>query len=140
MTHFIAYHNPDPPPDGMGYAATEIDTSCGFQVLTRKPLGQIVGSRVWLVTGEGRPRRYSLVYTFVADEISPSEHPDFRFEVSGRSGRRFRRPVPLDSALWLRPLLRVTGNFGLGLQPISDAEVVAGLESVATLDDVRPAV
>lgn len=53
MADFVVYHSPD----RMGYSA---DTVRGFSILTNKNVPSVVGSRVWLLTGEGTPRTYYL--------------------------------------------------------------------------------
>jgi len=50
MAEFVVYHHPE----RMGYPA---DSVRGFSLPTNKNLPSVVGSRVWLLTGEGSPAR-----------------------------------------------------------------------------------
>lgn len=125
MGNYVAYHNPS----SMGYKASEIDTSEGFRILTNKTRHNLIGSRVWLVTGEGSPKQYSLVYNFIIDKVT--ENIDgFRYEISGKKGNLFKPSIPLTHYHWFLNLKKTQGNFGLGFNSINNVEIVNGLESL----------
>jgi hypothetical protein len=49
----------------MGYAA---DAVRGFSLLTNKNVPSVVGSRVWLLTGEGTPRIFAFGLQAIRDQ------------------------------------------------------------------------
>jgi hypothetical protein len=53
VKHFVVYHNPEK----MGYAAEAVPELC---FVTNKPVGNLIGNRIWLIQGEAKPRRYVL--------------------------------------------------------------------------------
>lgn len=119
LRHLIAYHNPEK----MGYRAADIDTSRGFRVFTRKNARGLRHRRVWMFTGEEHPRQYSLIYTFVVDEVARSAHPDFRLEVAGTEGVRFEPSLRIDHTSWFADLRRASANFSLGLHSLQLPQV-----------------
>jgi hypothetical protein len=113
----------------MGYPA-DVVGNCNF--VTNKNIPSVIGSRVWLVTGEGTPRVYYLTGCFTPTKRSVYGEQGFMWLVEGspRSGVRLRRkqwPV-LNGEPWFKDFRRSQGNFGLGLQAIKDSRYVRGLE------------
>jgi hypothetical protein len=132
MAEYVLYHNPD----RMGYTA---DTVAPFLIATDKDVPDAIGSRVWLITGEGQPRTYRLVGYFIAADREEVDDPEFRWRISaprsaGVELRRARWPILNDEPWWKEFLFR-QGNFGLGFHNIPDHEHVVGLAAV--LDRVR---
>jgi hypothetical protein len=126
MNHYLVYHNPDT----MGYPASEI---IKFSVVSDKPGGpDLQGSTIWLITGEGTPRKYYLVQRFTADVIESGEDEGFATKISSETGERFSPMRRLDEEEWFRDFQRSRGNFSLGLQPIRDERFITGLEDVAS--------
>lgn len=124
MKHFVQYHNPDV----MGPFRPSQKT---FGIVTDKRAGLQEGDTVWLITGEGRPRQYFLCETFVAEKIASEAIHKFRYRVSSTDGKPLY-PLKVDkSSDWFQELLRITGNFRYGLQPISSKAVIEGLTRVA---------
>lgn len=125
MSDYVLYHNPD----RMGHSAEEVDW---FNIVTSKHLPAVIGSRVWLLTGDGKPRTYKLIGHFTPTTMVPSEDDDFKWRISGppTSGvqiRHSRWPV-LNRLPWWSAFLKSQANFSLGLQPVTDAEYLEGLE------------
>jgi hypothetical protein len=119
---FIQYHNPDT----MGYDAS---TLTEFAVFTNKPAPQdIIGSKVWLLTGSGKPRSYFLVLWFMADEVQSSVR-GFKTCIRGNRGAFLKPTICLDQEEWFPGLRRSQANF-VGFRRISDERFVHGLESV----------
>ena len=87
-----------------------------------------IGDRIWLITGEGRPRRYSLCSWFDISEITDKRLGSFNIQLKGTHGRNLETFVSLGGKKWFPTLKRRCGNFGLGLMPIDDDEIVAELE------------
>jgi hypothetical protein len=124
VTDFLVYHNPD----RMGFPASEVDV---LSIVTNRSASGAKGARVWLVTGDGQPRAFSLRGYFVVDEVAKSTHPDFKIEVSGTAGELFDPMPRLDGEDWFPEFKRSQGNFAFGFQPIKDLRFVKGLQRVA---------
>ena len=80
MTHFVVYHNPET----MGYRAENIDS---LSIVTDKSANGIEGHRIWVLTGEGRPRTYYLCGWFTADRVAPDPSLRFKTMVTGSFGK-----------------------------------------------------
>jgi hypothetical protein len=50
MKHFVVYHNPEK----MGYSADELTEPC---IVTNKAVEGLIGNRIWLIQGKGKPRQ-----------------------------------------------------------------------------------
>jgi hypothetical protein len=126
MSSFASYHNPDT----MGCRADRVK---GFRVSTSKSLSNIIGGRVWLITGEGKPRTYYLVGVFTAKTRTISKDPGFDWIIEGPTSSGTRLPrrawVRLNDEPWFPDFRKSQGNFGFGVQPIYNASLVAGLEA-----------
>lgn len=121
MNHYVQYRNPalvgDNCMEGIGGA---------FAIGTNKSsVRRLPGHKVWLLCGQGRPRRYFLRNWFLVDEIG--EDPDagrFRFYAQGQVGHWFQPPLPLDELPWFREFRHMQSNFSFGLNRISEPFVV----------------
>lgn len=72
MPDYVVYHNPDK----RGFSAAECTD---FRVLANKPApNEVIGSRIWLLTGEGRPRKYYLASTFIAENVTHDDAEGFQ--------------------------------------------------------------
>jgi hypothetical protein len=120
VKHFVQYHNTEK----QGRLRSRPDGR--MAIFTSKPSSKLIGQRIWLVSGEGSPRRYKLENTFVADKVQES---DINI-VSGADGTRFDPPIPLSGLPWFADFLRSQQNFSLGLREIP-LDVVAHLEAIA---------
>lgn len=127
MEEYIQYHNPD-------RADLSQDEIGPYSIYTRKPAKSVHGARIWLVTRKRDTREYYLAYWFIAETTVPDEANGFQ-RVEGRVGACLQPPLRIDQEVWFEALLRYSGNFGLGLQRIDDAELAAGLRAAA---DVPP--
>lgn len=122
--HFVQYHNPDRV--GHGH-----DEPADFRILTNKPLSlleALPGNTVWLIMGEGRPRRYSMQFVFVVAHIGECDERGFRWFAQGTEGHRFHpRPRldgdPFDGDPWFPLFLRRQANFSLGLRELARDDV-----------------
>src|SRR5260370_10829021 len=97
-----------------------------FGIVTDKFFASLVGGTVWLVAGRGRPRGYFLCSSFVVDKMERNTSGKFRNRATGSQGRDFDPFVEIGGMPWFPELLRLTGNFGLGLQPISNMPIIPG--------------
>jgi hypothetical protein len=93
MRHFLVYHNPD----AMGYSLNENSAEeSDFSIITNKPVRTLLGDRIWLITGEGRPRRYYLCETFIVDAIDRDQESVYTNIAKGTEGQRFLPMIQLD--------------------------------------------
>lgn len=127
MADLVVYHNPD----SMGYPATEVVTPV---VLTNKRISRrVVGSRLWLLTGEGQPRRYFLRATFLVTEVEASDAERFRTRISGQQAQFFAPMIDLTDEDWFAAFRRGQGNFAFGCQVIRDPRACEGLRRAASV-------
>ena len=122
--HFVVYHNPEK----IGYSANEIHEPC---IVTNKSVDGLVGNRIWLIQGEGRPRRYVLRGTFIVASTGPDTDDGFRHLVRGRKGEFFTTPLCISALPWFDRFKRSQGNFAFGLQRISDPAVIEELKRLS---------
>jgi hypothetical protein len=113
MEHFIQYRNPD-------IWGHDDRASGPLQVYTTKPVTRLPGNTIWLIAGEGRPRRYYLRAIFVVDEVGPAEDRRFRYFARGSHGSRFVPPIPLSQEAWFPDFRRRVQNFSLGLRAMPE--------------------
>lgn len=111
--NYVAYHNTD----SMGYSVSDIDFLQGYHILSNKSYSNLIGSRVWLIAGEGSPKKYNLGYTFLIDEIVHC-NGGFKYKVKGKKGLLFKPPILLNDHKWFKNFKKTQGNFGLGLSKI----------------------
>lgn len=121
MEHYVQYRNPS---RVGGDCTTAIGGS--FAIGTNKSLVRhLPGHKVWLICGQGRPRRYFLRHWFVVAEIGHEEDgAPFRYYAQGQVGHWFQPPVPLDGLPWFYEFRRVQSNFSFGLNRVSPKFVV----------------
>jgi hypothetical protein len=101
------------------------------KVVTNKTVQTLHGDRIWLVSGEARPRTYSLRGSFVVAEIQQDSSETERYQVWGSTERWFKAPIRIDTHSWFESLKRVTGNFAFGLQRIKNPDITRGLLDVS---------
>jgi hypothetical protein len=83
MKDYIVYHNPDV----MKRPVMSVDP---WAIVTNKPVrDEIIGSRVWLITGEGKPRTYFLRSWFFVDEVASGRQHGFRTQLRGKNCKSF---------------------------------------------------
>jgi hypothetical protein len=119
----VVYHNPET----MEYDAKQIK---GFSIVTTKTVMGSVGSRIWIVTGRGTPRSYSLVQTFLAESAGIAHGAPGVNQVSAQKGTRFRPEVPLNALPWFTDFRKTMGNFGLGFQRLTNPRFIQALEKI----------
>jgi hypothetical protein len=96
MRHFVQYHNVD----SMGPLRRDPrGRRCG--IATKKSVKHLLDDRVWLITGEGTPRGYSLCETFVVEDIDEKPGPRGNTAVAD-DGLAFKRPIPIDNKPWFK--------------------------------------
>ena len=114
MKNFVGYHNAEK----MGYSFQDSREPLAF--LTRKSVDHLVGTRVWVIAGEGQPRGYFFGGWFLVDNVGPlAGDPSVR-KVRGTAGRAWKPMIRLNELPWFSRFRESQGNFSLGLQPIKD--------------------
>ena len=117
-----------PQPERMGYSADEVGELC---IVTNKSVDNLIGNRIWLIQGEGRPRKYILRGTFIADSACSDTEDGFRHLVRGQEGTLFKPRIPIGALPWFDRFKRSQGNFAFGLQRIGDHAIVAELKRIS---------
>lgn len=114
MNHYIQYHNCET----NGNTASEEAAESNLAIRTTKKAANVIGNRIWLIAGEGKPKRYYLCYTFIADQI---ECEDSMNVISGAKGKKFTpEPIEISKQPWFRNFLKEMANFSLGLRKLPD--------------------
>ena len=126
MADFVVYHSPD----RMGYSAS---SSGGFGFLTNKKTTSVIGSRVWLITGEGTPRTYYLRGHFTPTRRAQTEESGFMWLIEGPRSSGVKLPrkrwAVLNGRPWFDDFRRSQGSFAFGLQAIGGERYIHGLEA-----------
>jgi hypothetical protein len=122
MKDYVVYHNPDK----MGGRVRDFP-SC--EAVTGKTVKEnVIGSRVWLITGEGKPRTFLLRSCFIVDQVLTRGHEEYKTKLTGSDCRIFEPMIELEGR-WFHTFKRKQGNFSRGFQVI-DADSVLQLEKL----------
>jgi len=114
MEHYVQYHNAEV----MGVSCDELEIET-FGIITNKPVSRLQDNKIWLICGEGKPRKYFLCQCFIVDEVGETEgDPDFRYYARGKVGVSLRPPILLNPIPWFADFRKSQGNFGFGLTRI----------------------
>jgi hypothetical protein len=125
MRHFVAYHSEA----RMGYTAEESDP---FGLYTGKHVSQLLGDVVWIMAGQGKsPKQYFLSSWFIVSKVTPADHPDFGFTLSGEEGGAFDPMPQLDQLDWFPAFRQRMANFSIGLTELRQPEIIAALRQLA---------
>jgi hypothetical protein len=118
MLHYVQYHHPAQGADCTSVAAGE------FLVGTNKRTRNLLGQRLWVICGEGRPRHYWLCKSYLIDRVELADDPEFRLFLYGETGSRFQPPILLNDLPWFPAFVRSQSNFSFGLNRIQPGFVV----------------
>ena len=130
MTDYIVYHKAEV----MGYPALNVGN---LAIYTKKPAAGAIGSRVWLIAGEGSPRKYFLRATFLIRGIEPSDKLAFKSRVTGTDGQLFDPMPPLNKEPWFPAFVEEQGRFAFGFNQIKTPAAVSGLRAVLLANTLR---
>jgi hypothetical protein len=125
MRHWVQYHNPDKHGE---YTPEEGH----FGIFTDKCVHGLVGDRVWLVSRNGKPRKYIFVLceTFVVEKFGKQKSGPLQYTAEAwQGGKSFSPPVRIDAEPWFGRLLRM---IRFGLSHVKDEEIIQGLLRVAS--------
>jgi hypothetical protein len=124
MKEFVVYHNPD----RMNCRAIN---ESGFRAFTNNPVANTQGCRVWLVTGEGAPRKFSLRSWFRVESIEHVDQLGFAKKLSGKDGIAFDPMIPLDNEEWFSDFKKSQRNFRFGFREIKEKRFIDGFGELA---------
>jgi hypothetical protein len=131
MKHYVAYHNAEK----RGFSCTESDDEGLMTIVTNGSLEGVLGSRVWLINGEGKPRTFSLCSTFVVEEVWENTGDEYRNCATGEGGVIFRPPIPLNGLDWFADLVKSQYNFQFGVREIVERDYIAALQDMSGVCD-----
>ena len=130
MHDYIVYHKAEK----MGYPALDIEN---LAIYTKKSRKEVRGSRVWLIAGEGRPRRYYLRATFLINSIEASDKPEFTGRITGTDGQLLD-PMPLlNSESWFPTFVEEQGRFAFGFNRIKNPAAIEALRKILLANTLR---
>lgn len=130
MHDYVVYHKAEK----MGYPALDINN---LAIYTKKPTNGTKGSRIWLIAGEGSPRKYFLRATFIINSVDPSEKPEFTSRVTGTDGQLLDPMPSLNSEPWFLDLVEEQGRFAFGFNRINNTIAIEGLRSILLANILR---
>jgi hypothetical protein len=130
MTDYVAYHKAE----AMGYPVLAVDR---LAIYTKRPASGAIGSRVWLIAGEGSPRNYFLRATFLIGGIEPSDKPAFKSRVTGTDGQLFDPMPPLGNEPWFPAFVEEQGRFAFGFNRITNTAAEKALRSILLANALR---
>lgn len=127
MVDFIVYNNPD--------SVGELYKKAPLSVYTNKRVSRdVIGSRVWLIAGDRKPRKFLLRCYFYADDISSGREHGFATCISGTTGEVFDPMIEIIQAEWFLQLKKDQGNFAFGFGPIKTPNAVIEFERLAGIN------
>jgi hypothetical protein len=130
MTDYIVYHKAEL----MGYSALDVEN---LAIYTNKDASGSTGGRVWLITGEGRPRKYFLRATFLIRSIEGSDKANFKHRITGTDGHLLD-PMPLlNMEPWFVAFSKEQGSFGFGFNKIKNTLAQDGLRKLLLENTLR---
>lgn len=130
MANYVVYHKAEK----MGYPALDIHN---LAIYTKKPTNGKKGNRIWLIAGEGTPRKYYLRATFAIGNVEPSDNPAFTTRVTGTDGQLLD-PMPLLSGeVWFPDFVEEQGRFAFGFNQIKNADAERRLRAILLANTLR---
>lgn len=128
VKHYVFYTNADE----KGDIEWPEDDDVEYGIHTKSAAKSAIGSYIWVISGRGAPKEFSLCYSFLAEKAEPlAEGKGNR--ISGEQGAHFDPPWRLNEEPWLAALHR-TQFWSLGLFELQSDEVIEGL--VGLLDNL----
>lgn len=123
MNDYIQYHK-------IHEYGRPTSTQGDFKAYTDKSVDEMVGNRVWLISGEKQLSKYlyCLEYMFVVDAVAEGN----RNVMTGTQGKLLTKPIHLNGYPWFEALKKKNQNFRFGLSRIED-EIIEALERLIGL-------
>lgn len=123
MKNCIIYHNPEK----MGYSLNTVTDFIAFT--NRKVNDEDIGSKVWLITGEGKPKEYFLKMYFVIEDIKSGVEKNFKTKLIGSKGKILNSMVRIDNLPWFNEFRKQMANFR-GFAEIKHKKYIDELEKL----------
>lgn len=130
MHDYVVYHKAEK----MGYPALDIEN---LAIYTKKPTDGAKGNRVWLIAGEGSPRKYYLRATFLIGAVEPSDKPVFTSRVTGTDGQLLDPMPALNSEPWFPGFVAEQGRFAFGFNRIKNITAIEALRRILLANTLR---
>jgi len=113
----------------MGYPCDEVED---FSIWTNKSVWNLPGNILWVISGEGKPRRYYLCGVFIVDDVGEEEDltAGFKFYARGVQGTFFRPQIQIDKYPWFKEFLASQQNFSLGLREVKEGKYIKEFEKL----------
>lgn len=107
MKHYLIYHNPAK----MGYSLNTVKDFIAFT--NRNVSDENIGSKVWLITGEGKPKEYFLKMYFIIEEIKSGAEKNFKTKLIGKNanGKILPTMKQIDNLSWFNDFRKQMANF-----------------------------
>lgn len=123
MKNYLLYHNPEK----MGYS---LDTVTDFNAYTdRKVKDENIESKVWLLTGEGKPKEFFLKMYFIIDDIKSGLEKEFKTKLIGREGKILKSMIRIDNLPWFEGFKKQMAYF-VGFAEIRHKKYIDELEKL----------
>lgn len=123
MQDYVVYHKAEV----MGYKVIDVNN---LAIYTNKPTSNVIGSRVWLIGGEGSPRKYKLRAMFIISAVEVSDKPEFKNKITGKAGQLLN-PMPiLNNEPWFSDFVEEQGRFAFGFNQIKNTIAIERLRAI----------
>lgn len=124
MKHYLIYHNAEK----MGYPLDSVNELTAFT--NRELTSDIIGNKLWLITGEGNPKEYFLKIYFIIGDIKSGKQKNFKTKLIGNNGKFFNPMIRIDNNSWFEEFRKQMANF-VGFAEIKNREFIDELEKLA---------
>lgn len=123
MKNYLLYHNPEK----MGYSLDTVTDFIGFT--DRKVKDENIESKVWLITGEGRPKEYFLKMYFMIEDVKSGAEKNFKTKLVGNKGKILDSMIRIDSLPWFEGFKKQMAYF-IGFAEIKHQKYIDELEKL----------
>jgi len=125
MKHYLLYHNPAK----MGYSLDTVNDYVAFT--NRNVSDENIGSKVWLITGEGKPKEYFLKMYFIIEEIKSGAEKNFKTKLIAKNanGKILPTMKQIDNLSWFNDFRKQMANFR-GFAEIKHQKYINELEKL----------
>lgn len=130
MRDYVVYHKAEK----MGYPALDIEC---LAIYTKKPTDGAKGNRIWLIAGEGSPRKYYLRATFLINSVEPSDKPEFTTRITGTDGQLLDPMPSLNEEPWFAGFVEEQGRFAFGFNQIKNTKAIDALRRILLANTLR---
>lgn len=123
MQDYVVYHKSEV----MGYKTIDVNN---LAVYTNKSTNGVIGSRVWLIGGEGSPRTYTLRAMFIISAVEKSDKASFKSKLTGKAGQLLNPMPTLNTESWFPTFVEEQGRFAFGFNQIKNVKAVERLSEI----------